>query len=135
MMAPSVALAADGLALATGAAGGTRLRSALIQVVAGILDEGLEAEEAVSRPRLHAAAGRAQLEPGFSDESIDALGRHGYDVRVWSSRHHFFGGVSVVSRRGAAGDVRRSGSATILRRRATGPGSNRRTRNRDNPGS
>jgi gamma-glutamyltranspeptidase / glutathione hydrolase len=115
MMAPSVALDGDGLALASGAAGGTRLRSALLQVVAGILDEDLEAEAAVSRPRLHVAAGRAQLEPGFSDESIDALQRHGYDVRLWPSRHHYFGGVSVVSRRGSAGDVRRSGSARVLR--------------------
>jgi gamma-glutamyltranspeptidase/glutathione hydrolase len=114
MMAPSIALDGDGVALAAGAAGGTRLRGALLQVVAGILDEELEAEEAVSRPRLHAAAGRAQLEPGFSEAAIEALERRGWDVRVWPSRHHYFGGVSVVSRGGSAGDVRRSGSAKVL---------------------
>ena len=38
-------VAAVGLALAVGAAGGTRLRSALVQVVAGILDEGLGPNE------------------------------------------------------------------------------------------
>ena len=47
MMAPSLAFDADGLVFAGGAAGGTRLRSALVQVVAGILDEGLEPDEAV----------------------------------------------------------------------------------------
>ena len=61
MMAPSVVLGPDGLELAIGAAGGSRLRSALIQVAAGMLDEGLAADEAVSRPRLHAAEGRVQL--------------------------------------------------------------------------
>src|SRR4029453_18240423 len=35
MMAPSVVLGRDGLELAIGAAGGSRLRSALIQVAAG----------------------------------------------------------------------------------------------------
>ena len=41
MMAPTVALDDDGLVLAAGAAGGTRLRPALAQVLSGILDEGL----------------------------------------------------------------------------------------------
>ena len=65
MMAPSLAFDAEGLALAAGAAGGTRLRSALVQVAAGILDEGLDPQEAVSQPRLHPAAGLVHLEPGF----------------------------------------------------------------------
>ncbi len=114
MMAPSVAVDGDGVALAAGAAGGTRLRGALLQVAAAILDEGLDAEEAVARPRVHAEGGRAQLEPGFADETVAALEERGYDVRVWPARHHYFGGVSVVSRRGSSGDVRRSGSAAIL---------------------
>ena len=33
-------------------------------------------------------------------------------VRVWPDRHHYFGGVSVVTRTGAAGDPRRSGAAS-----------------------
>ena len=43
MMAPSIALADSGtVVVAAGAAGGTRLRSALVQVLAGVLDEGSE---------------------------------------------------------------------------------------------
>jgi gamma-glutamyltranspeptidase / glutathione hydrolase len=42
MMAPSLVFDGSGLELAIGAAGGTRLRSALISVAAGILDEDLE---------------------------------------------------------------------------------------------
>jgi gamma-glutamyltranspeptidase / glutathione hydrolase len=111
MMAPSVVLGRDGLELAIGAAGGSRLRGALIQVAAGVLDEGLSPAEAVSRPRLHAADTRVQLEPGFSEETVATLERNGYEARVWPDRHHFFGGVSLVTPTDAAGDPRRSGGA------------------------
>ena len=111
MMAPSVVLRDGGLELAIGAAGGTRLRSALLEVAAGVLDEGLRPGDAVARPRLHAAGRRVQLEPGFSDATVGALEREGFDVRVWPAQHHFFGGVSLVTPNDAAGDPRRSGAA------------------------
>jgi gamma-glutamyltranspeptidase / glutathione hydrolase len=115
MMAPSLAVDGDGLALAAGAAGGTRLLGALIQVVAGIVDEGLEPYEAVSRPRLHPARGLVHLEPGFDDDVPAALENAGFQVRAWPAPHHYFGGVSVVTRSGAAGDPRRSGTAAAPR--------------------
>jgi gamma-glutamyltranspeptidase/glutathione hydrolase len=111
MMAPTLAFDADGLALALGAAGGTRLRSALVQVVAGVFDDDLGARDAVERPRLHAVGALAHLEPGFSDDLPAALEAAGFTVRMWPTRHHYFGGVSAVSRFDAAGDPRRSGSA------------------------
>jgi gamma-glutamyltranspeptidase/glutathione hydrolase len=114
MMAPTLALDAQGLAFAGGAAGGTRLRSALVQVLAGTLDEGLDPAAAVERPRLHPAAGIVHLEPGFPDEVAPALESAGYAVRAWPDRHHFFGGVSAVTRSGAAGDPRRSGTAATV---------------------
>jgi gamma-glutamyltranspeptidase/glutathione hydrolase len=114
MMAPSLAFDADGLTFAAGAAGGTRLRSALVQVTAGVLDEGLDPQEAVSQPRLHPAAGLVHLEPGFPEEVLAALADAGLEVRAWPARHHYFGGVSVVTRNGAAGDPRRSGAAATL---------------------
>jgi gamma-glutamyltranspeptidase / glutathione hydrolase len=115
MMAPSVVLRNGIMELAIGAAGGTRLRSALIEVAAGVLDEGLPAGEAVARPRLHAAGGRVQLEPGFSNATVGALERKGFEVRVWPAQHHFFGGVSLVTPSDAAGDPRRSGAAAQVR--------------------
>jgi gamma-glutamyltranspeptidase/glutathione hydrolase len=114
MMAPSLVFDGDGLVLAGGAAGGTRLRGALVQVLAGILDEGLEPPEAVSRPRLHPADGLVHLEPGFPAEVPSTLEAAGLQVRAWTARHHYFGGVSVVARTGAAGDPRRSGAARAL---------------------
>ena len=113
MMAPSVALDDAGVVLVAGAAGGTRLRSALLQVVAGILDEGLAPPDAVVRPRLHPVAGLVHLEPGFEPEVGAALEEAGFQLRAWPAPHHYFGGVSVVGRTGSAGDPRRSGSAAV----------------------
>ncbi|HET9324476.1 MAG TPA: gamma-glutamyltransferase [Gaiellaceae bacterium] len=111
MMAPTLAFDDDGLALAAGAAGGTRLRSALVQVLSGVLDEGLSEGQAVERPRLHPVGELVHLEPGFPDEVLASLEAAGFAVRRWPALHHFFGGVSAVGRSGAAGDPRRSGAA------------------------
>src|SRR5262245_5685072 len=114
MMAPTIVLDSSGVALAAGAAGGTRLRSALLQVVAGILDEGLEPQAAVDRPRLHPVASLVHLEPGFGPETTGALESAGLEVRQWPDRHHYFGGVSAVTSTGAAGDPRRNGEARVV---------------------
>jgi gamma-glutamyltranspeptidase / glutathione hydrolase len=114
MMAPTLALDGDAVVLAAGAAGGTRLRSALLGVVAGILDEGLEPQDAVDRSRVHPAGTVVHLEPVLGPETTAALESAGFDVRIWESRHHYFGGVSVVTRDSAAGDPRRNGAARIV---------------------
>jgi gamma-glutamyltranspeptidase/glutathione hydrolase len=114
MMSPTVALDGEGLVLGAGAAGGTRLRPALAQVLSGILDEELPPQEAVDRPRLHSTGKIVHLEPGFDESAVDALLGQGYDLRLWEARHHYFGGVSVTARAGAAADPRRSGAALAL---------------------
>jgi gamma-glutamyltranspeptidase/glutathione hydrolase len=114
MMSPTLAFDDGGLTLAVGAAGGTRLRAALVQVIAGILDEGLDAQAAVDRPRLHRSGNVVHLEPGLPHEARDALVATGYDVRDWDAPHHFFGGVSAIARSGPAADRRRSGAAASL---------------------
>ena len=113
-MAPSLAFDREGLALALGAAGATRLRTALASVLAGILDEGLEPEEAVSRPRVHPTLDLVDAEPGVDEHALAALEAEGRTVRRWDSLHHYFGGVSCVGRAGAAGDPRRSGAGLVL---------------------
>jgi gamma-glutamyltranspeptidase / glutathione hydrolase len=113
MMAPTLVLAEDGPLLAAGAAGGTRLRPALVQVVARILDEGFEAQDAVDRARLHSTGELVHAEPGFEEEALAALEAE-YELRRWSAIHHYFGGVSLLARSGAAADPRRSGAAQVL---------------------
>ena len=113
-MVPTLALDQDGLALAGGAAGGTRIRTALAQVLSGVLAEHLKPQEAVDRPRLHPVRPIVHVEPGFDDAALAALAAAGWDVRRWEERHHYFGGFSLVSRWGAAADPRRDGHVCVL---------------------
>jgi gamma-glutamyltranspeptidase/glutathione hydrolase len=114
MMAPTLALDGDGLALAAGAAGGTRLRTALLSVLAGILDERLAPEDAVARPRFHPAPEVVNAEPGVDEAALATLEAQGRSVRRWPAPHHYFGGVSLVGRGGPAADPRRNGAAVSL---------------------
>jgi gamma-glutamyltranspeptidase/glutathione hydrolase len=114
MMAPSLAFEADRLVLAIGSAGGTRLRTALASAAAGILDEGLSPQDAVDRPRVHPAGLVVNAEPGVDEEALEHIEAAGRPVRRWGELHHYFGGVSLVSRWGAAADPRRSGLALTL---------------------
>ena len=109
-----MAVDGDGLALAIGSAGGTRLRTALCTVAAGILDEGLAPQDAVDRPRFHPAGGTVNAEPGVDGAALQQLEAGGRSVRRWPDLHHYFGGTSLVSRWGAAADPRRDGLALEL---------------------
>jgi gamma-glutamyltranspeptidase / glutathione hydrolase len=113
-MAPSLAFDQDGLALVIGSAGATRLRTALVTVLAGVLDEGLTPEEAVERPRLHPTPEVVDAEPGVDESGLSQLEADGRTVRRWERIHHYFGGVSCIGCGGAAGDPRRSGAAIVL---------------------
>jgi gamma-glutamyltranspeptidase/glutathione hydrolase len=94
-----------------GAYGGTRLRTALVTVAAGVLDERVEPQEAVAEPRAHPAGDVVHAEPGVDEDGLAELERAGRSVRRWPARHHYFGGVSAIGRTGLAADPRRSGAA------------------------
>jgi gamma-glutamyltranspeptidase/glutathione hydrolase len=114
MMAPTLALDGDGLVLAVGSAGGTRLRTALALVIAGILDERFTPQVAVDRPRFHPAGATVNAEAGVDEDALALLEQSGRTVRRWPGRHHYFGGVSAIGREGAAADPRRSGAAITV---------------------
>ena len=99
---------------AVGAAGGTRLLTALVGVTAAIIAEGLDPQAAVDRPRFHPVGEVVNAEPGVDEAFLARLEREGRSVRRWPARHHYFGGVSAVGRTGAAADPRRSGAARPL---------------------
>jgi gamma-glutamyltranspeptidase/glutathione hydrolase len=112
-MAPTLVFDESGLELAIGAAGATRLRTALATVLAAILDEDLDAETAVGLPRVHPTPHLVEAEPGVDETALTRLEEGGRTVRRWERLHHYFGGVSCVGRAGAAGDPRRSGAALL----------------------
>ena len=110
MMAPTLVFAGDGLELAIGSAGGTRLRTALVGVLAAVLHGGDSPQDAIDRPRFHPAGHVLNAEPGVDEAWLTRLEARGRDVRRWPERHHYFGGVSAIGRSGAGADPRRSGA-------------------------
>jgi gamma-glutamyltranspeptidase/glutathione hydrolase len=108
MMSPLVALDADGaLAAIAGAAGGSRIRPALVQSVLRML-RSASAQEAIDSPRLAALPDLIRLEPGFSTEVVEGLAAR-HHVAVAHSRDPYFGGVSALGPLGGGADPRRSG--------------------------
>jgi gamma-glutamyltranspeptidase/glutathione hydrolase len=110
MMAPTIVLGGAGCELAIGAAGGTRIRSALVGVLGAVLHEGIDPQTAVDRPRFHPAGDTVNAEPGVDEAWLGTLERAGHEVLRWPERHHYFGGVSAAGLLGSAADPRRSGA-------------------------
>ena len=111
MMTPTAVADRDGLEVVLASAGASRIRSAIVEVVAGVVADGLAVRAAVERPRLHPVGGEVHLEPGHPPSVAEALAADGWSVRTWAGTHHFFGGVSAVGRSGPAADPRRDGAA------------------------
>lgn len=111
MMAPTALLGSEGLVAVLGAAGGSRIPSAVMRVVAGLVEEGLDEVAAVELARLHRSGSTVHVEPHLSEADEAALVGAGWHVTRWTTRNHFFGGVSVAGRGGAEGDPRRGGAA------------------------
>jgi len=117
MMAPTLAFdraaAGGALELALGAAGGTRLRTALVGVLGAVLHDGAEPQAAIDRPRFHPVGELINAEPGVDADWLSALERQGRTIRRWAGRHHYFGGVSAIGRLGSGADPRRSGEVRL----------------------
>jgi gamma-glutamyltranspeptidase / glutathione hydrolase len=121
MMAPTVVLSDAGEPeIAIGSAGSNRIRSAILQTVLHVVDEGMTAQDAVSAPRLHVEEGQVDAEPGVDGAALDRLEQTGWTVRRWSELNLFFGGVQAVARNPdtgrltGGGDPRRGGVATVV---------------------
>jgi gamma-glutamyltranspeptidase/glutathione hydrolase len=111
MMAPTLVFDEEKLELAAGAAGGTRLRTALVTVLQAALDEDVPVQAAIDRARFHLAGDVLHAEPGVDEPFLAAVEAGGrIAVRRWDAPHHYFGGVSAVGRAGAGADPRRSGA-------------------------
>jgi gamma-glutamyltranspeptidase/glutathione hydrolase len=115
MMAPTVVIGTDGeVELVLGSAGSNRIRSAILQVIVGVVDHGLHARDAVLAPRAHFEDDLVYAEPGVDADALRAAGRQ---VVAFRDLNLFFGGAQAVERdrvTGAlsgAGDPRRGGAA------------------------
>jgi gamma-glutamyltranspeptidase / glutathione hydrolase len=120
MMSPTVVLRDGRPEIALGSAGSNRIRSAIVQTIIAVIDHGLPAQEAVSRPRLHVEGTEVEAEPGVDPAALDELERKGWAVRRWSEQNLYFGGVQAVARNpetgalSGGGDPRRGGAAETV---------------------
>jgi gamma-glutamyltranspeptidase/glutathione hydrolase len=116
MMAPAIVLR-DGIAeLALGSAGSNRIRSAVLQTIIRVLDDGLDAQAAVEAPRVHWEDGVIYCEPGIDQSPLRGPGR---TLAPFAERNLFFGGAQAVVRGGdggfsGGGDPRRGGAAVVV---------------------
>lgn len=123
MMAPTILEEPDGTITSLGSGGSNRIRTAMAQVISGLLDDRLPVARAVDRGRLHFEGGVLSAEgyalPGGEDalRSARALAR---ELQLFDEPSLFFGGVHVARRRPdgtfeGAGDPRRSGIVRLAR--------------------
>jgi len=113
MMAPTVVARDGDVLLALGSAGSNRIRSAILQVILGVIDRGLSLVEAVEAPRVHWEDGTVYAEPGAA---ADALAAANWELTRFRDINVFFGGAQAVRRdpgsgeMAGAGDPRRGGA-------------------------
>ena len=105
MMAPTLALRDGEVVLGLGSAGSNRIRSAILQTVVRVLQDGMDAGEAVRAGRLHFEAGTVQAEPGVEEEGLADLERRGVPVIRWKRKNLYFGGAQAVVRDPATGEL------------------------------
>ena len=99
MMAPTVVLRDGRPEIALGSAGSNRIRSAIVQTVAAVIDGGMDAQDAVDAPRLHVEDDLVDAEPGVDAEALEALRGGRLAPAPLSERNLYFGGVQVVAPR------------------------------------
>jgi gamma-glutamyltranspeptidase/glutathione hydrolase len=119
MMSPSAVLRDGEISVGLGSAGSNRIRSAILQVILRVLDDGMQVDEAVRAGRLHFEAGTVQAEPGVDPEGLDRLAAAGVPVVRWARQNLYFGGCQAVARDPATGelsgggDPRRGGAVAL----------------------
>jgi gamma-glutamyltranspeptidase/glutathione hydrolase len=119
MMAPTLVLNDGEIELSVGSAGSNRLRSAILQVIRYVVDEGMSVAAAIRNGRLHYENGVLHAEPGFEEPALEELDRRGYNTVRWKGLNLFFGGTQAARRDPAtgelsgAGDPRRGGAAVV----------------------
>lgn len=120
MMAPTLVDHGDGRRSALGSGGSNRIRTAILQVLLGVLRFDLAFADAVRSPRIHFERGLLNVEAvgcvgGFDADRIAAFAGAFPNRELWDRHSMFFGGVHAVSldrssgKFDGAGDPRRGG--------------------------
>ncbi len=81
-MTPTMLVKDGSLFMTVGAPGGSRISTAVLQVILNVVDFGMSIQDAVDAPRVHHQwlPDRLSLERGISPDTVDLLKSRGYDV-------------------------------------------------------
>jgi gamma-glutamyltranspeptidase / glutathione hydrolase len=116
MMSPTVVMRDGAPELVLGSAGSNRIRSAILQTIIRVVDDGMPAGEAVRAPRVHFEDGVVYAEPGIDTAPLE---REGRAIGRFRELNLFFGGVQAAARDrqgrlSGGGDPRRGGAALVV---------------------
>ena len=115
-MTPVIVFADGEPWFATGSPGGSRIITAVLQMIVNVIDHGMNLAEAADAPRMHHQwfPDSLSLEPGFSPDTIRLLQQRGHDVQ--QSQNSSGSTQSVEYRDGVfrgASDTRRPGAGSV----------------------
>jgi len=81
-MSPTIVVKDDKLFMTAGAPGGSRIPTAVLQVILNVIDFGMNVQDAVDAPRFHHQwlPDTLSLERGISPDTVAILKSRGYDV-------------------------------------------------------
>lgn len=132
MMAPTIVCDERGPLLATGSAGSSRIRSAVVQTLVRAFEsrrlqvaadgepvtQARRLHAAVRAGRMHAENGVVHVEPDVAPDAIAGLEAAGHVLERWPFHNMYFGGVNMVAVDAdgvfaAAADPRRGGGESI----------------------
>jgi len=118
-MAPTVVLKDSKPYLAIGMPGGTRITSAMAQVLMNLIDHRLTLQEAINAPRIHrhTKTGELLLEARIASKVRNALARKGYPIVLKKDFDIYLGGAQgvMINETGllsGAADPRREGTVS-----------------------
>jgi gamma-glutamyltranspeptidase / glutathione hydrolase len=114
-MTPAIVLGPDGeVVLVLGSPGGSRITTAVYQVISDVVDQGMGLADAVAAPRLHhqAQPDVAYVEhDGFVAAAIDSLVAMGHTVEAWTYKTEVNGIARTAAGWVGVADPRRGGGA------------------------
>jgi len=103
-----------------GTPGGTRIFTAMTQIISNVIDFGMSMDEAIEAPRMHCYSSGGEAKPIYVESripaiTIEALRALGNEVEVRGAHDLYFGGAQgIMLKKGVlfgGGDSRRDGVA------------------------
>ncbi len=95
-IAPTIVLKDGKPIMAIGTPGGTRIISALAQIIMNVIDFGMSMDEAIEAPRIHCLKKVVHLEGRIDKKVIEKLKKLGHPVKIHDGFDNYFGGAQGI---------------------------------------